>query len=417
MTIKLDLVFLNAKGLASPSRRRKKLEALQSTMVAFKLPFVFLSECHLTDSAWQEVNQLNPGWEGKRLASESAASSSEFAVFWRNNEKHEKLHVEQFVGMPTPKGAVALKVRHGELSFNVMLVHAPNVASMKRAFFKKLERILENTQEEAPFVILGDFNCVEYGFDRSPQRTAEPGKEELTNLVTSANCADAWLLLRNSDSVSFTYHQSTPAAKSRIDRIYIPELWSGWVEKWDTIPFHHSDHHIIRLSLKIHEKVGQARPWRLNPRILQKDFVEEILEKVPDTTSKAALKKDWTLADWLLIKDELRNLCMGKQRKRGAKLNSKIKSLYTKYTRLASKGRPTEAVCEEMAEAVDSYGSQVRTANFKRWREKGNKGNPYTLKKVKPRGTPTILKALRRTQADTPSPDLGKYTKEFSTLR
>ncbi|OBZ82071.1 LINE-1 retrotransposable element ORF2 protein [Choanephora cucurbitarum] len=324
------------------------------------------------DSMWQNVNSRNPSWEGQRLLSIKEASSTEFAIFKRTDAFFKKLNVDIFLEIPTPKGAVALKLRQGDVYFNVMLVHAPNFGTSKSTFFRSIERLLVNTTEEAPFALPGDFNCVEYGCDRFPPRPKEASKNELLSLTTSTNSTDAWLMTRTGDDVAFTSRQTTTAAN-----------------------------------------IAQARPWRLDPRILTPEVVDTILGKLPPDQPSKVMNPAYSVVNWLEEKEQLRTFCQGKQRKRITKLNSKIKSSYTKYTRLARAGCPTEVALEELAEAIDSYGSQVRSANFQRWQKTVNKGNPYTLRKAKPREDLVILKALARDADSTPSNELGPIIREF----
>ncbi|CEP12316.1 hypothetical protein [Parasitella parasitica] len=117
---------------------------------------------------------------------------------------------------------------------------------------------------------------------------------------------------------------------------------------------------------------------------------------------------------WLEIKKVISSVCRRNQQKRDNKLNSKIKSLCTRITRLQSKGEPSDSPVENLAQALDQYGGSARLANFERWRKSGNKVNPYTLCKVRLRCEPTVIKALRNSASEgTGTKQIPEITQDF----
>lgn len=414
---------MNVRGLSSQACRSKKLSQLKLTMSVYKLPFLLLCESHLDNQAWVKALAEVPTWQGRCLANPNEPNSKEFGILVSGDASASVS--EKILDIPDiPKGALGICLTIDNMDINIVLIHAPNQHSARRSFFTTLKNALNAYDSEQQFALIGDFNCVELPEDRLPQRDHDAGIKELQDLTNSLNVFDVWRKIGRTKS-SFTYAQSNPKALSRIDRFYLPPIWIDQACQWETIPFPGSDHSIIKTRLNIHEQVGQRRPWRLNPKILKNDeLLQEVLARLPQTDENGNLsanpshptecegetregKHHTTNVDesnslqvWLQTKEKIPSICRRNQQKRANKLNSRIKSLCTKITRLQIKGEPTDNPIEDLAQALDQYGSSARMANFERWRKSGNQVNPYTLCKVRPKGEPTVIKALRTSTAN-----------------
>lgn len=380
--------FLNIHGL-SHHTNQSKLGTLQHHMVAYRLPFVFLSECHLSDSAWTTFNYEHPNWYGQRVAQPNSPSR-EFGVLVREDQ-YNSCRVKPQLIEGLPANCVALMVHHNRIQYPLVVVHAPNQHSLKRRYFRDMKCALEAHEGFQP-ILVGDFNWVLDPRDRDPQPTAaDAGASQLKELVASLNACDAWLKLRSVGASDFTYVSTARNHRSRIDRIYLPLDWQSFARHWESLPFPKSDHCLISLSLNTQVCIGQKRPWRLNPKVLTPEGVLEcstLLQRFDSTQNSLE-------PQWLSIKADCASRLASLQRKRANRLNTRIKTLIRRHQRAIAKGKEVSHIVDVLASALEDYGSTSRLVNFDRWRRLGDQANPYTLYETHKRSPPTIIEALR----------------------
>ncbi len=98
----------------------------------------------------------------------------------------------------------------------------------------------------------------------------------LKSLIEKLKLIDAFRT-KNEDIISFIY--ISPNGKSRIDRIYTPEVNKNQIQKCMLLNFPYSDHNVVLLELKDSnlESLNRKNIWKLNTSILEDpEFQEEI---------------------------------------------------------------------------------------------------------------------------------------------
>lgn len=129
------LAFLNIRGLSLRSSRVRKLEHLKTIMGVAKIPFLFLSECHLSDKQWAETSVLPPTWKVVHIADWHDPDSKEFGVIV-HGEATNDISINTIDVPDLPKGAVAVHCVIYEIEIDLILLHSsPNANSAKRNFY------------------------------------------------------------------------------------------------------------------------------------------------------------------------------------------------------------------------------------------------------------------------------------------
>ncbi|CEP12315.1 hypothetical protein [Parasitella parasitica] len=177
-------------------------------MSIYNSPFLLLCESHLDNQAWRETMADLPTWQGRYLANTTHPNSKEFGILISGEASTDIS--EKVLEIPDlPQGALGLCLTINNMDINIVLVHAPNKHPDRRSFFTTLENALNAYENEQPFALLGDFNCVESPRDRLPHRDQDAGVKELQELTNSSNVFNVWRKIGGTKS-SVTYSQSNP---------------------------------------------------------------------------------------------------------------------------------------------------------------------------------------------------------------
>ena len=103
-------------------------------------------------------------------------------------------------------------------------------------------------------------------------------KINLKKIIKTRKVCDIWREL-HPDKLRYTWENSYYNVKSRLDRIYIPDLWADLVHKSDILPFSWSDHDMISVKLSLPVPVVRGSGyWKFNTNLLNdQEFTKEIL--------------------------------------------------------------------------------------------------------------------------------------------
>ena len=174
-----------------------------------------------------------------------------------------------------------LCTRVSSRSFQATLcnIYAPNSPLDRSGFFLHLLDFLSN--QPAPYILLGDWNCVLLTTDRlnGSGRGGMPdlGTRSLANLVRELELVDSHRQL-DDDPACFTF--SYPGGQSRLDRIYNSSNLVPLKSAIETINSLGSDHlrsPILRIRHPDFIQRGK-RPWRLRLDTLEEPNLGQALE-------------------------------------------------------------------------------------------------------------------------------------------
>lgn len=167
-------------------------------------------------------------------------------------------------------------IRANFKDFIIVNIYAPThneKAENRHLFFlHTLPKFLKASDQN--LILLGDFNSIIDSRDREGLR--KKINYQLKNLIEKLNLIDAFRT-KNEDVISFTY--ISPNGKSRIDRIYIPEVNRNRIEKCAHLNFPYSDHNAVLLELRDSNShsLNRKNLWKLNTSILEDpEFQEEL---------------------------------------------------------------------------------------------------------------------------------------------
>ena len=131
------------------------------------------------------------------------------------------------------------------ISCTVVVVYAPNKVAARRHMFTRMSDILNELP--APYIIMGDWNCVLEARDRSTGRVElGSGRVELSMLCKRFDLHDTFRSL-HPNKPAFTYIKSGEAGhQSRLDRIYVSRELLLMLSQAEHIPGLGLDHQIGR---------------------------------------------------------------------------------------------------------------------------------------------------------------------------
>lgn len=258
----------NVRGFIGPSRM-KWLRAWRRTPVREQPIAWMIQETHV--SSPREVVQLSEAWT--RLWGRQHVRNGPQLSYWSASET-KKGGVAILLNPTVASAATAWQEEHwtprvmaltiGDLL--VVNVYAPNIKRDRETFFADIHHWLTPTKD---VILTGDFNSVQSPLlDRlGGQRSDQPESVALAALTDHLGLEDARTLEVRADDededpepASF-YTYWGPEAASRIDRFYVPRIWTARVQ-WVIVeePPEASDHQRVRLNFTDSLTESRRRP-------------------------------------------------------------------------------------------------------------------------------------------------------------
>ena len=181
---------------------------------------------------------------------------------------HPKLDVEILDTQMDFNGRVfQLTVKMQNYTFQILNLYAPNPErqDFSESFMDNVQYHLDPT---LPALICGDFNMVEdFTKDRrggKPRLYHTYGIESLKSLKQEFSLVDIWQE-KHSNAEQYTWNSRFENISSRLDRIYIPSLWSPGIEKVYIHPFAWSDHDMRTMAFFLPQQAKRGRGiWKMN---------------------------------------------------------------------------------------------------------------------------------------------------------
>ncbi|KAH7973241.1 hypothetical protein HPB52_023199 [Rhipicephalus sanguineus] len=207
-------------------------------------------------------------------------------------------------------------------------VYAPVTRADTNSFFKEVHASLA---EPLPHVILGDFNCVVDSMRdiRGPGRGGSTyHAKELVKILRHLRLTDAWVHLHDD---TFGATRSSRTTASRIDRVYIPDLFLPSIVACEVLALsdvlaRKTDHAPVLTTVRgaPGPRAGDTR-WRLDPALLADDTCVPILQDLIAGTLREAPQV--TPEVWDYLKDTWRGLLQQEGRKRKRRITREMNEL------------------------------------------------------------------------------------------
>ena len=255
-----------------------KWTALHQLMRDKKIGVLAIQETHITDADITTIHDLY----GRRLKvlhspDPTAPTAARGVAFVLNRELVDVKNA--IIEVVIPGRAVLLKMKwHAETSISLLNVYAPNHAPENENFWRSLLEAHQQGRLACPNAIVGDFNIVEEAIDRLPAREGPTGPvTALRSLMTALHLHDGWRITEP-NAKDYTFPQRENSARSRLDRIYLPNELLNLSFEWEIestiVP---TDHRLasVRLTTAAAPFIGKGR-WTMPVALLaDQNFLKE----------------------------------------------------------------------------------------------------------------------------------------------
>jgi exonuclease III len=182
-------------------------------------------------------------------------------------------------------------------SLNLLSVHAPNHAPEREAWILELKRVLEAHNDNNPFVIGGDWNCVpDTDLDSAnPYPGLASGGTAIEHLMHSMGLIDSF---REVHPLRRTYTRWDKGSANRLDRIYVPLEWAELILPLLPTPTL-SDHHLIGV-IKDPPSKRIPRPCLItSPKVYnQEPFIRRLTRSMETLRPEPPLEDPEGWLDW-----------------------------------------------------------------------------------------------------------------------
>ena len=289
-----------------------------------------------------------------------------------------------------PQGRyVLLKIEIGKIHFLVVAVYAHATdAKLRKKFFKEISILIEdNKQDNERILLLGDFNTVENpSLDRCTKRTSKDHSTiELQRTLGSHDLEDLWRE-SNENTRQYTFC-SNKNTFSRIDRAYTSKAHRSTIKQTQILPFTHSDHYMISVTLHTNTTPIKTGYWTHNNDLLEEQEYIDALKQVI-TTSIRQSKGKYTniLQRWDFIKKQIKvnsikyNVAkINKSKQHHKKLSKSLKNISSKNDgathTIAQIKNLEDQIREIEAEKVNKFKDYLKT----QYVEEGEKCTKFFL--------------------------------------
>lgn len=169
----------------------------------------------------------------------------------------------------------------GERDWRVVCVYAPNAVNDRVSFFSEIKKHLNVTKQ---LVLLGDFNCVLSGRDRTTKiGSNDKSAEFLKELIQEHEIVDVAECLEGEREVQYTHFQGSSHA--RLDRIYVSLQIIPTCNIYNVLPVSFSDHCLVKCDVGFKKRSNSFNwdLWKLNVMLLRDEsFINFVSEAIRD---------------------------------------------------------------------------------------------------------------------------------------
>lgn len=239
---------------------------------------VFAQETHsdcLNEVDWEKE------WDGTVVLSHKTNVSAGVAILFAKHFLPISYEVEEIV-----KGRL-LKVsaKYDGVSFVLINVYAPVIASERMEFLETLTNVLQNCDPEHYLLLAGDFNCTAKDIDRNHLEPHTASRKALTRLIEMSDLVDVWRELNGLNrQYTWTHIKDNLLSMARLDQIYCFKHQLQVMKSCCINPVAFSDHAMVTVTVFINGLKSKSAYWIFNSVLLEdvhfKQCLEFFLEKI-----------------------------------------------------------------------------------------------------------------------------------------
>lgn len=280
-----SLISINSHGLRMDDRR-------QTAFLFFKrhkFDIVFIQETHWTD---EQKSAIEQDWDGDIYFNPGTRNACGVAILINSHLDYQLHHRKQ----DSHGRVLALEISFEDTTINLVNIYAPRSDLERRSFFTQLETFLSDQFEN---ILGGDFNCIadlrldKLGGNPDARQSANTS---LLNIMSRYSLFDIWRE-RNKSTRNYTWSGKNPQdnsiIRSRIDKFLISRNLSPKAVKSAILPYPHSDHDLVSLTLDLTQQQRGPGLWHFNNSLLS------------DPVFAAEIRSFWE--SWLAEKETLPN--------------------------------------------------------------------------------------------------------------
>jgi endonuclease/exonuclease/phosphatase family metal-dependent hydrolase len=411
----LKLISLNVRGLNNAKKRKAVFQHLHNV----NCDIAFLQE---TFSSFKEENIWTQEWGGTGYFVHGTKHSCGVAILIRKNYDIE------FVDKILDKYGryIVLKVKVGDLNFNLINVYSPSKESEKAKFISYLAQLLDSSNITAAdnTILGGDWNITLDAMDKMGGTVFQNSKaaSEINTMKDTYNLVDIWRL-RNGNKRRYTWRQKSPRVHCRLDYFLISNQITDLVTSNQILPSILSDHSPIELSLRFLDQPHLGRGhWKLNVSLLNDhNYIKNVKEHICqckeqyDSISNTNLK-------WELMKYEIRKVSIDyskKKKKESKNRKNELEKELDNLEKLECQNNDNifmqiDTIKEEL-EAIykeEAQGAIIRSRT--QWAEEGEKSTAYFFNLEKSNATKRNIRKIDNNGNElTNQEEILKYIKDY----
>jgi len=421
----LKIISLNVRGLHNNINRLKTFSWLKDQQA----DIVCLQETFCTQDI---VKIFNSQWGGQVYHSISDSPHSRGVAILIN----KTTNVECINFHKSNDGRIVLlncKMCSNNEVYTIVSAYAPNAIHVRKEFFTKLEKwITQYTMNENNVILCGDMNCCYLDQDRIPcSQTCDISKKHLEHLIKMCKLDDSWVKSQQEKN-RFTYYDKKCKGKSRIDYVFVSEVFNMKLSSFKTTKPIKGDHMAIVVEFKSLSSHRGPGYWKLNNRLLSDiDYVNGV-RTLTDNTAKEfeSLNSNRLLWEIIKIKTKEFSIRYATDKKKNEVLEErKAQSLLDLLCSEIEQGGSETHLLDlhkqktELESRLDTLykdkakGIQVRSRA--KWIQEGEKSTRYFMRLESQRQGSNVIKELKKTDGEkTTDSDgiLGEICNFYSDL-
>lgn len=385
----LNVVTINVNGLRSdPVKRTATFKWLKEN----KYNVALLQETHSIDDFQTKI--WDKQWGGETFWSHGTNQARGVGILVEKN-----IEVIKNSFKTDDNGQLArIRIKWEEKTYSILNVYAPN--KNRHQFFDKLKNDWITATDN--IIMGGDFNCVENpGLDRNNinqrvmQTQVEEGVACLQETTNNYMLQDLWRRL-NPTKTQCTWTNTT-GSWSRLDRFYINVI-DHLPVKSEIVPFIHSDHNAVSLTIENTQiKIGRGA-WKLNASILKSQEYNDIVKQTVEEIFHSDIHNFQSILQrWDFFKIQIKQKSIAFSRKLNKRKKKHKRKLLHDLEKATEKNNIKRMLyLQEQLKTIENEDiNGVRIRSKAKWHEEGEKSSKYFCRLEKRNGQDRLFRSVK----------------------
>ena len=408
----LKLVTLNLRGLLKSNSKRHELNELIRNE---HIDILLLQETHIHSNSL--VNDIKIACQTHKCYFSFGTNNSRGVGIIVFNENIDILQYHHDMD----GRLLYIDCTYFDIKFRIINIYAPVNHEERVLFFKDLYKYLTCNHY---LLLAGDFNCIT---DRNLDKIGGNldkggvGSDVLRDIADTFAVSDAF---RHIDPHSKTTTWCSKDVSCRLDRFYVSNLILNSITSCKNIPFGHSDHDAVKLTLENFSKITFGSGyWKFNNSILEdKAYITSFTK----FWALATENLETSLENWDILKSKIKDFtvqyCIKKQKTRF----SVIKQLEREYRNLNYHENKSPGDYIDRINALKTQIKEIQEENYrgsiirskaKNLNEDEKLSNYFFKREVKRAKSKTITKITEESsQYENSGEILAAFKKFYSKL-